>query len=289
MECAYAKIRTKLQTFYGKQVDSLNEMVDKTMNGRRVSKGDATAHTALLSELYRIDVAANERPDVSESRKREWITRLLQTRLEYMKESFHEEENKRVRLEGKTEFTFTDFIDRLELRIQTLGQMGKPSTSARVAAIDTATIASDGTYTNPAADHATTARIAATATAFPAPALPDTICAFCRGRHHAETCDSYLCLNPDQRADRIRERRLCFTCLTGGHSSRYCQQTPICDDCGASHHTTLHGRTRPPPGTLRPAGATSNAATATTPSSSARTDAASFVPNAAPRLHDETR
>ena len=230
---AYAKIRTKLQTFYGKQADSLNEMVDKTMNGRRVSRGDATAHTALLSELYRIDVAANERPDVSESRKREWITRLLQTRLEYMKESFHEEENKRVRIEGKTEFSFTDFVVKLEMRIQTLGQMGKPSTSARIAAVDTSTAAKQPkSQTNSNANSAPNSYPNSSSTCF-----------FCRQNHETATCPAYTQLSADARARKIRENRLCFHCLESGHISKNCTSNPVCEMCSGRHITSLHNQT----------------------------------------------
>ena len=85
--------------------------------------------------------------------------RLLQHRLDYMKDPFLEEECSRAD-KGKSKYTFTDFVARLERRVQTLSQMGKPSASARVAAFDTTTTAPNRTYANSAANP--TARIAAT-------------------------------------------------------------------------------------------------------------------------------
>jgi len=208
---AYAKIRAKLQTFYGKQADALNEMVDRTMNGRRVNKGDATAHTALLSEVYRIDVAANERPDITESRKREWISRLLQTHLEYMKESFHEEENKRVR-KGKTEFTFTDFVAKLEMRVQTLGQMGKPSTSARVAAVDTSTAAKNKTQTNSNANSASNS---------------SPTCFFCRQSHQTDVLGLHAPLCRRTREENQRESSLLPLPRARPPIEKLCLQPPM--------------------------------------------------------------
>ena len=116
---AYATIRAKLVKFFGKEADALNELVDKTINGQRVNRSDFTAHANILSEVYRINVAANERADVTELRRREWITRLLQHRLDYMKEPFLEEECSHAD-KGKPKYTFTDFVARLERRVQTL-------------------------------------------------------------------------------------------------------------------------------------------------------------------------
>ena len=223
---AYANIRAKLTRFFGKQADALNEMVDKTMNGRRINKSDFNAHTAILCEIYRINVAANERYDVTESRKREWISRLLYNRLEYMKETFHEEENERID-QNEPQFTFTDFIAKLERRVQTLSQMSKHSTSARIAATETTT-------TKPTKNHSTD------------PAGSST-CDFCTGPHPATECPAYARLTPDARAEKIKEKRLCFRCLSNKHATRDCQIRPQCDMCSQIHMPSLHGQTRTNP------------------------------------------
>ena len=218
-EATYTKIRAKLERFYGKKTDAINHLVDKVLAGKPVSKMDGNAHTRFLAQLYQIDVAADESGDITESRKRDWTMRLLQNRVNYMREPFLEEESVRAD-EGKDEYTFTDFIARIERRVQVLTYMDKPPTTARIAVVDT-NLTKDS-HINP---------------------TETSTCNFCQGSHPAAECSTYTRLTPDARAEKIREKRLCFRCLSNKHPTRDCQITPKCDMCSWSHMTSLHGQT----------------------------------------------
>ena len=67
-------------------------------------------------------------------------------------------------------------------------------------------------------------------------------CSYCSGEHPAHECTKYKTVQ--SRKDRILKLRLCFSCLTPGHSSKMCHSTKTCRSCGASHHSSLCFKTQ---------------------------------------------
>ena len=67
-------------------------------------------------------------------------------------------------------------------------------------------------------------------------------CSYCSGEHPAHECTKYKTVQ--SRKDRILKLRLCFSCLTPGHSSKMCHSTKTCRSCGASHHSSLCFKSR---------------------------------------------
>ena len=65
---------------------------------------------------------------------------------------------------------------------------------------------------------------------------------YCSGEHPTHECTKYKTVQ--SRKDRILKLRLCFSCLTPGHSSKMCHSTKTCRSCGASHHSSLCFKTR---------------------------------------------
>ena len=62
-------------------------------------------------------------------------------------------------------------------------------------------------------------------------------CSYCSGEHLAHECTKYKTVQSHK--DRVLHLRLCFSCLTPGHSSKRCRSTKTCRSCGASHHSSL--------------------------------------------------
>ena len=62
-------------------------------------------------------------------------------------------------------------------------------------------------------------------------------CSYCSGEHLAHECTKYKSVQ--SRKDRVLHLRLCYSCLTPGHSSKMCRSTKTCRSCGASHHSSL--------------------------------------------------
>ena len=62
-------------------------------------------------------------------------------------------------------------------------------------------------------------------------------CSYCSGEHYAHKCNKYKTVN--SRKDRVIALRLCYNCLTPGHSSKTCRSTKTCRTCGSHHHSSL--------------------------------------------------
>ena len=60
-------------------------------------------------------------------------------------------------------------------------------------------------------------------------------CSYCSGEHLAHECTKYKSVQ--SRKDRVLQLRLCFSCLTPGHSSKMCRSTKTCRSCSASYHS----------------------------------------------------
>ena len=67
-------------------------------------------------------------------------------------------------------------------------------------------------------------------------------CSYCSGEHPAHNCPKYKTIQ--SRKDRVLNLRLCFSCLTPGHSSKMCHSNKTCRSCGASHHSSLCFKSR---------------------------------------------
>ena len=67
-------------------------------------------------------------------------------------------------------------------------------------------------------------------------------CSYCSGEHPAHNCPKYKTIQ--SRKDRVLKLRLCFSCLTPGHSSKMCHSNKTCRSCGASHHSSLCFKSR---------------------------------------------
>lgn len=65
-------------------------------------------------------------------------------------------------------------------------------------------------------------------------------CIQCKGDHTLCHCKEFTTLQPRERSEYAREKRLCFNCLVPGHSSMKCRLQMSCRICKRRHHTLLH-------------------------------------------------
>ena len=63
------------------------------------------------------------------------------------------------------------------------------------------------------------------------------LCLYCSGDHYSNECTKYKTVN--SRKDRIMSLKLCYNCLTPGHSSKTCRSTKTYRTCGSHHHSSL--------------------------------------------------
>ncbi|XP_065356328.1 uncharacterized protein LOC135950722 [Calliphora vicina] len=69
----------------------------------------------------------------------------------------------------------------------------------------------------------------------------DKRCADCGSvEHHIQKCPHFLSLAVDDRRKIVRDKRLCFNCLRGGHTVYECKSKSKCRSCHRSHNSLIH-------------------------------------------------
>jgi len=78
------------------------------------------------------------------------------------------------------------------------------------------------------------------------PATPDIKpksplkCLVCEQAHRLADCSGFLERPLEERRAFVREKRLCYACLWGGHGARDCKNRATCGTCSKRHPTALH-------------------------------------------------
>lgn len=70
----------------------------------------------------------------------------------------------------------------------------------------------------------------------------DNICAFCKENHFIGICEEFIKLSVGERAEKIKNLKLCLNCLKAGHFSKFCR-TAHCKKCNRKHNVLLHADT----------------------------------------------
>ena len=71
------------------------------------------------------------------------------------------------------------------------------------------------------------------------------LCPLCNETHGIWACDVFKKQTVSQRWVTAKKHRLCYRCLSTGHSCQNCSRTRQCgiDNCSSNHNRLLHGRT----------------------------------------------
>ena len=72
-------------------------------------------------------------------------------------------------------------------------------------------------------------------------------CDMCGGAHLVTDCPKFKAASISDRADVVKEKCLCWSCLRSGHQARQCPDKAPCDaapGCKGRHHPLLHGAPR---------------------------------------------
>ena len=68
------------------------------------------------------------------------------------------------------------------------------------------------------------------------------ICWYCLKDHKPTACETFISLNLEEKKNFVKEKQLCWNCLSKGHKIKDCASTTKChiDSCNKKHHTLLH-------------------------------------------------
>jgi hypothetical protein len=69
-----------------------------------------------------------------------------------------------------------------------------------------------------------------------------TSCPCCGGEHRLFKCQRFKAISLSERLNLVKQKRLCFNCLSEGHRSSKCRLNKTCsvDECGRKHSVLLH-------------------------------------------------
>ena len=141
---------------------------------------------------------------------------------------------------------FLAFAKKQNSVAQTTGDILKPPETAKSALKPNARIAAHQVETGanrPNRKRPSSAPDVTRHTAGMAAHRPHT-CPFCQGApHHPNNCRKFAALSNPDKTKLVRDLRLCINCLSNTHLMANCPSRSRCNvpQCGAPHHTLLHG------------------------------------------------
>ncbi|XP_050523389.1 uncharacterized protein LOC126895495 [Daktulosphaira vitifoliae] len=65
-------------------------------------------------------------------------------------------------------------------------------------------------------------------------------CVFCNGSHGPSKCRMFQSASVEDRNTMVREKKICFSCLSSSHWSNRCKERRPCKHCPRMHHSLLH-------------------------------------------------
>ena len=76
--------------------------------------------------------------------------------------------------------------------------------------------------------------------AFQACEAPILTCSVCQQNHYTFKCPTINGQTVNQRWETVKQKRLCYNCLSVEHAVGGCHSCKSCRECGRKHHTLLH-------------------------------------------------
>lgn len=65
-------------------------------------------------------------------------------------------------------------------------------------------------------------------------------CLLCNDTHTLSHCKGFTKMEPTERSQFVRDKKLCYNCLAPRHSAKKCRLQMLCRVCHKRHHTLLH-------------------------------------------------
>ena len=236
----YMQVRRLLDKRYGDEDTVTSAFVDVLMEWPQVKPVDvegldrfSLTLTSCNNIMSGISPGARETDHPKTMRKIiEKLPYQLQDKWRHLADKIHEEEHRRAKFGD-----IVDFVER-EVRVQTNPMFGRQHSVSR--------------SREPEGQRSKVQTVSATVVGTDAQQrrVPPKYL-FCTKEHFLDQCEELRGKAPHEKSAFIKEKGLCFGCLSRGHLAKECARRRTCSICRFRHPTVLHND-RPPPGPEAP-------------------------------------
>ena len=265
-ELAYARARSELTALFGRNDDATAGLMRLISAGKPVAENDRDQHITFYAQLKAVQATAKSATSEGDFDRQDVLRKVIDRKVPHLRVKFWKKDEK-ARGKGLPRLKFKDLLEVIQNWSNILSAAGEKEVTAKVAA----TVTQPASSSTPSPPERTRGMsYAETVAKSPPMQQPTSRCGVCTSFHETVDCAALAKLEPDAKVKKLKEKGLCFHCLSSGHEARQCTaQKPRCIICHRNHHSILHGRSFPTPAPRLSAGAkpfhpVANAATSST-------------------------
>ena len=231
-DTAYASALSELETLFNQIDDTISPSLAQAAQGGQIKEHDHKAHLHLYSTLHQIRATASALDKMQDLDRQDLINNIVKNRLDHMRSDINKQ-GAFLRRFQQRDYGFMDLLTGVQDHLGIL-QRTRPSTSqsARVGATDASSRPNQKNQRPNETEKQTQS-------------LDTDKCGICQNNHSTQSCTQLTSLAVNDRAAKLKDKGLCFHCLSHGHLARSCPDIQICTICNGRHNTILHGRERP--------------------------------------------
>ena len=253
----FAEAKRLLEKEYGKPYEIARSFIDSLTRGPAIANTDYDGIIGLAREMKKCQTTLNEIRYESDLNSTQTMYAIMHRLPDFMQQKWMEKALKYDK--ENREPTFHDFFefiqDRAAILKTSIGKevlrkklekksATKPASEEKSKKADKATkmsrtLATSETETKPIAGPAPQSTSKPAEASTTKTNTPKT-CKHCNKDHYLNQCDSFKTLDLEKRWDFVKENKLCFNCLNGGHRLDDCKYRKRCTECNRKHNILLH-------------------------------------------------
>ena len=256
----FTEAKRLLQKEYGKPYEIARSFIDSLTRGPTIANTDYDGIIGLAREMKKCQTTLSQIQYESDLNSTPTMYAIMHRLPDFMQQKWMEKALKFDK-EGR-EPTFYDFFEFIQDRAAILKtSIGKEVLRKKLEKKSTAKVSDE----KKKADKPKAARTLATSSEPESRAISTTsqptvskpadastsksatpkTCKHCSKDHYLNQCDSFKALDIEKRWDFVKENKLCFNCLNGGHRIDDCKYRKRCTECNRKHNVMLH-KDKPP-------------------------------------------
>ena len=243
-EAAYERARSELTALFGRNDDATAGLMTLINSGKPITENDRDQHITFYAQLKAVQATAKSAGGEGDFDRQDVLRKVIDKKVPHLRIKFWKKDEK-ARGKSLPRLKFKDLLDTIQNWSNILSAAGQREVNAKIAATTTQPTAAS-TPTQP--ENVRGMTYAEKLAKSPPMQQSTSRCGVCSSIHNTVDCAALAKLDPDAKVKKLREKGLCFHCLSDGHEARQCgAPKPRCLICHRNHHTILHGRSFPTP------------------------------------------